>query len=204
MAMIPDLETYFHGLVPPRNELLRRLEKEADQERIPIVGPVVGELLFILARAMGVGRILELGTATGYSAIFLAQALEPDGRLLSLEVDPAMAGRAQGNIAAAGLSGRVDVRLGDAQTLLTTLEGPFDLIFMDIDKEGYLPALAPCHRLLRPGGLLVVDNTGFEGAADFNQALWKDRRWRAVNFLASLPQHSPYHDGLALAVKVAS
>lgn len=204
MAMILELEDYFRGLVPTRQELLRRLEEEAEKERIPIVGPVVGELLFILARAMGARRILELGTATGYSAIFLAQAVAPEaGQVLSLELDPAIAARARQNLAEAGLAAWVEVRLGDARTLMAALNGPFDLIFMDIDKESYLPALAGCRRLLRLGGLLVADNTGFLGAADFNQALLADRRWRAVNLLAHLPQHSPEKDGLALAVKVA-
>jgi predicted O-methyltransferase YrrM len=203
MAMIPDLDHYFQGLVPQRTELMRRLEVEADQERIPIVGPVVGELLFILARAMGARQILELGTATGYSAICLAQAVAPEsGQVVTLEADPAMVRRAQDNIAAAGLSDRVKVKIGDALTLMATLNVTFDLIFMDIDKEGYLPSLAGCHRLLRLGGLLVVDNTGFQGAADFNQALMTDRRWRAVNLLTMLPQHSPEKDGLALAVKI--
>jgi predicted O-methyltransferase YrrM len=86
---------------------------------------------------------------------------------------------------------------------MNDLTGPYDLIFMDINKEGYLPALADCHRLLRQGGLLVADNTGFQGAADFNQALLTDRRWRSVNLLALLPSHSPEKDGLALAVKMA-
>lgn len=204
MTMIPDPENYFQNFLPPRTELLQRLEAEAAQERIPIVGPVVGELLFILASAMGARRILELGTATGYSAIFLAQAVAPAaGRVLTLEADPAMARRAQDNIGAAGLAAQVEVQIGDAQALMASLTGPFDLIFLDIDKEGYLPALAGCHRLLRPGGLLVVDNTGFQGAADFNQALWTDRRWRSVNLLALLPRHSPAKDGLALAVKMA-
>jgi caffeoyl-CoA O-methyltransferase len=205
MAMIPELEQYFKGLVPQRTELMRRLEVEADQERIPIVGPVVGELLFILARAMGARQILELGTATGYSAICLAQAVAPmAGEVITLEVDPAMAQRAKDNIAKAGWSDRVKVKIGDALTLMATLNVSFDLIFMDIDKEGYLPSLAGCHRLLRLGGLLVVDNTGFQGAADFNQALMTDRRWRAVNLLTMLPQHSPERDGLALAVKMAA
>ena len=105
MAMIPDLEPYFKGLVPQRTELLQRLEAEAEQERIPIVGPVVGELLFILARAMGARRILELGTATGYSAICLAQAVAAEsGQVVTLEADPAMARHARENIAVAGLS----------------------------------------------------------------------------------------------------
>lgn len=203
MTMIPDLEEYFRALVPRRLDLLQALEAEAEQERIPIVGPVVGELLFILARAMGARQILELGAATGYSAIYLGQAVAPvSGRVTTLEIDPAMAQRARQNLAAAGLADRVDVRLGDARTVMAALNGPFDLIFLDIDKEGYLPALAGCHRLLRLGGLLVADNTGFQGAADFNQALLADTRWRAVNLLALLPRHSPNQDGLALAVKV--
>jgi caffeoyl-CoA O-methyltransferase len=203
MAMIPDLETYFRGFLPPRAELLLSLEEEAERERIPIVGPVVGELLFILARAAGARFILELGTATGYSTIFLAQALEPEpGQVVTLEADPAMAQRARKNMAAAGLEDRVEVKIGDAQALMATMQGPFDLIFLDIDKEGYLPALAGCQRLLRLGGLLVVDNTAFQGAADFNQALRADRRWRSVNLLTMLPQHSPEKDGLALAVKM--
>jgi predicted O-methyltransferase YrrM len=202
--MIDALENYFRELVPPRPEILQRLEAEAEQERIPIVGPVVGELLFILARAMGARRILELGTATGYSAIYLAQAVACElGKVITLEIDPGMGRRARDNLAAAGLSDRVEVRVGDAQALMAGLSGPFDLIFMDIDKEGYLPALSNCHRLLRRGGLLVVDNTGFAGATDFNQALLTDRRWRSVNLLTMLPRHSPEKDGLALAVKMA-
>jgi caffeoyl-CoA O-methyltransferase len=204
MTMIPDLEKYFRGFLPPRAELLLRLEAEAEQERIPIVGPVVGELLFILARAMQARRILELGTATGYSTIYLAQAVVPEsGQVLTLELDPAMAQRAERNISTAGLSHRVEVKIGPAQALMADLSGPFDLIFMDIDKEGYLPALAGCHQLLRLGGLLIVDNTGFQGAADFNRALANDRHWRSVNLLTSLPRHSPEKDGLALAIKIA-
>ena len=143
MAMISDLENYFRSLVPPRGELLQRLEAEAAREHIPIVGPVVGELLFILARVMGARRILELGTATGYSAIYLAQAVAPEsGQVITLENNPDMARRARENIASAGLSERVEVQIGDARTLMASLDGNFDLIFMDIDKEGYLPALA--------------------------------------------------------------
>jgi caffeoyl-CoA O-methyltransferase len=205
MAMISDLENYFRGLAPQRPELLRRLEAEAGQERIPIVGPVVGELLFILARIMGAGKILELGTATGYSAIYLAQAMAPaSGKVITLELNPVMAGRALANIAAAGLSERIEVKIGDSRTLMAALDDVFDLIFMDIDKECYLPALSDCHRLLRRGGLLVVDNTGFEGAADFNQALLSDNRWRSVNLLSFLPEHSPEKDGVALAVKLTA
>ena len=96
--MMPDLEGYFRDLVPKSDALLLGLEEEADRESIPIVGPVVGELLFVLARATGATRILELGTATGYSGIFLGRACaEIGGRVVSLEFDEAMAARARAN-----------------------------------------------------------------------------------------------------------
>jgi caffeoyl-CoA O-methyltransferase len=202
-AMLADLEGYFRGFVPPRDELLQELEDEAQREAIPIVGPVVGELLFILARATGAALILELGTATGYSGIYLARGCEPvQGRLLSLEMNETMAARARANFARAGLTGRVEVRVGEALSSLAALSGPFDLIFLDIDKESYLPALDHCQRLLRPGGLLVADNVGFAGAADFNREIFQRREFRTVHLLGLLPRHSPEHDGLSLAVRV--
>jgi caffeoyl-CoA O-methyltransferase len=202
-AMIADLEGYFRGFAPPRDELLQELEDEAQRESIPIVGPVVGELLFILARATGAALILELGTATGYSGIYLARGCEPvQGRLLSLELDDAMAARARANFARAGLTGRVEVKVGEALSSMAALSGPFDLIFLDIDKESYLPALDHCQRLLRPGGLLVADNVGFAGAADFNREIFKRPEFRTVHLLALLPRHSPERDGLSLAVRM--
>jgi caffeoyl-CoA O-methyltransferase len=203
-AMIPDLEGYFRGLVPPGDAVLQELEEEALHESIPIVGPLVGELLFVLARATGAARILELGTATGYSSIFLGRACaESNGRVVSLEVDEAMANRARANLARAGLAEVVEVRVGEALQLMAAMGETFDLIFLDIDKESYLPALSHCRRLLKAGGLLVADNTGFTGAADFNQEILSHPAWRVVHLLSFLPRHSPEHDGLTLAVKMA-
>jgi caffeoyl-CoA O-methyltransferase len=201
--MMPDLEGYFRDLVPEGDALLLELEEEAAREAIPIVGPVVGELLFVLARATGAARILELGAATGYSAIFLGRAAAASqGRVITLEHDEAMAARARANLSRAGLARVVEVRVGEALRLMAAMSGPFDLIFLDIDKESYLPALAQAQRLLRLGGLLVADNVGFSGAADFNRELFKNPAWRAVHLLSLLPRHSPEQDGLALAVRV--
>jgi len=202
-AMINDLEALFREFIPPRDDLLLKLEEEARNENIPIVGPLVGELLFILARATQARRVLELGTATGYSAIYLAWGMEPqDGRVVTLELDPQMAVRARANCAAAGLDGRVEVRQGQALELMDGLAGPFDLIFLDIDKESYLPALDRSHRLLRLGGLLIADNVGFAGAQDFNREIFRRPEWRVAPLLCFLPNHSPERDGLSLAVKV--
>ncbi|MFW6127313.1 MAG: O-methyltransferase [Thermodesulfobacteriota bacterium] len=202
-AMINDLEALFREFIPPRDDLLLKLEEEARNENIPIVGPLVGELLFILARATQARLVLELGTATGYSAIYLARGLDPqNGRVVTLELDPQMAARARSNCAQAGLDGRVEVRQGQALELMEGLAGPFDLIFLDIDKESYLPALDRSHRLLRPGGLLIADNVGFAGAQDFNREIFRRPEWRVAPLLCFLPNHSPERDGLSLAVKV--
>ena len=203
-AMIPDLEAHFREFIPPRDELLRTLEEEAEREHIPIVGPLVGELLFILARATQARRVLELGTATGYSAIYLARGCEPEkGRVVTLELEADMATRARANCARAGVGERVEVREGEALLLMEGIAGPFDLIFLDIDKESYLAALTHCQRLLRVGGLLVADNVGFTGAVAFNREIFRQPEWRVAPLLCFLPAHSPERDGLSLAVKVA-
>lgn len=201
--MIPDLDEYFRQLVPKRDALLVALEEEAEQEGIPIVGPVVGELLFILARATQAAQILELGTATGYSGIYLAGACEAfGGRVVTLEKDPDMARRAQVNFEKAGLKDRVEIVVGDAFEEMSKMQGPFDFAFLDIDKESYAGALVHCERLLKPGGLLVADNVAFQGADQFNRLVSAHLHWRAVHLLSLLPQHSPERDGLCLAVRV--
>lgn len=201
--MMPHLESYFRGFVPRRDELLLELEREAQTEGIPIVGPLVGELLFILARLSGAVNILELGTATGYSTIHLARGCRPAlGQVITLEWDESMAARARDNFVRAGLARHIEVRVGEALQLMAGMTEPFDFIFMDIDKESYLPALPHCHRLLKQGGLLFTDNVGFAGADSFNREIFAAADWRTVNLLGFLPFHSPEQDGLSLALRV--
>jgi predicted O-methyltransferase YrrM len=201
--MIPDLQNYFRQFVPQRHEHLSNLEKEALREGIPIVGPVVGELLYILARFSRALHILELGTATGYSAIYLALACqETNGRLITLERNSDMAKRARANLAQTGLGNRVTVKVGDAIELMAEMEESFDLIFMDIDKDQYNRALLHCSRLLRIGGLLVTDNIGFKGTEAFSRYIFNHDQWRTVHLLALLPGHSPEDDALSLALRV--
>jgi predicted O-methyltransferase YrrM len=201
-VMIPEMEDYFRGFIPPRDALLLELEEEAARESIPIVGPVVGEFLYILARATGAKKILELGTASGYSAIYLARALPDGGKVITLELNPDMASRARANFLKAGLASRVKVREGQALESMAAMTETFDLIFLDIDKESYAPALPHCRRLLKLGGLLLVDNVGFAGADAFNREIFAAKSWRAVHLLSFLPQHSPEKDALTLAVRV--
>ena len=200
--LIEDLEGYFRNQVPGRDALLLGLEHEAREEGIPIVGPVVGHLLYLLVRAIQGRKVLELGTASGYSAIFLGRACrENGGRLVTLEWDPVMAERAKANLQRAELSPLAEVLVGSALELMESMEGSYDLIFMDLDKEYYLPALSSCRRLLRPGGLLIVDNVGFQGAEPFNKKISSDPDWLAIPLLAFLPGHSPEQDGLMIALR---
>ncbi len=201
--MIPDPESYFKQFVPPRDALLLELEEEAGREEIPIVGPVVGELLFLLARVTRAKRILELGTATGYSAIYLARAIiDRAGQLVTLETDNDMAERAMANFQKAGLQHCIEVKVGDAFEEMSGLTDAFDFIFMDIDKEHYTHVLDHCRRLLRVGGLLLADNVGFKDAADFNRMIFDDRHWKSIHLFTFLPLHSPEWDGLCMAVRI--
>lgn len=200
--MIPDLEGYFRQFIPSRDSLLLELEEEARQEGIPIVGPVVAELLYILVRASLARQILELGTATGYSAIYLARACdELNGQVVTLENDAGMASRARANFEKAGLAHRIQVRVGDAVEEIAGMSKPFDFIFMDIDKEDYVTVVPHCTRLLKSGGLLVTDNVGFRAAEDFNRSISDNPQWRTVHLLSLLPLHSPEQDGLCLALR---
>ncbi len=200
-AIVDNPDAYFSQFVPKRDKLLLELEAEAQRDAIPIVGPVVGELLFILAHVCGAKRILELGTATGYSTIFLASACDDvAGRVITLEQDAAVAEKALNNFKKAGLQHRIELRVCDALQELATLDTFFDLIFMDIEKEDYQRALPHFRNCIKKGGLLVVDNVAFKGADGFNRAIFEQADWRAVSLFSYLPLHSPEYDGICLAI----
>ena len=132
------------------------------------VSPSQGKLLHVLAKTMGARRILELGTLGGYSAIWLARALPPDGRLITVEADARHADVARRNFARAGVASRVDLRVGRGLDVLPDLEaeraGPFDFVFIDADKVNYPHYLDWAIRLCHPGSLIVADNVVRKGA----------------------------------------
>jgi caffeoyl-CoA O-methyltransferase len=201
-VMVENPTVYFSQWICTRTNLLREMESEAADQGIPIVGPVVGRLLYLLARLRKAGRILELGTATGYSAIFMGEACrENPGRIISLEIDPEMAERARHNIARAGLAGFIEVRCDDARSALATFDQKVDMIFLDVEKQDYAKLLPMLSRIMEPNGLLVADNTGFKDAHRFNAAIHEDTMWTSVNLWAFLPGHSPSQDGLCIAVR---
>ncbi len=162
--LTPDpVRVYLAGLRRDPHERLTLIDREGRAEGLPLVQPDTGALLHSLALACGARRILEIGTAIGYSTLWLATALPADGMMITLEYDDARAARAREHFAEAGFADRVSVMVGDAARLLHKVAGPFDLIFQDSDKKLYEPMLDRLVDVLRPGGLLVVDNVLWSG-----------------------------------------
>lgn len=127
------------------------------------VAPVAGKLLHLLTRMSGAKRVLEIGTLGGYSTIWLARAVAPEGLVTTIEAEPEIAEIARASIDAAGVGDRVDILIGRAADVLPTLTGPFDLVFIDADKESNTIYLDYAARLGRPGTVVVLDNIGREG-----------------------------------------
>jgi predicted O-methyltransferase YrrM len=211
--IVPDaVERYLAGLNQLADPLLRELEREGNEQHLPIVDAEVGGLLRVLATAIGSRRILEVGTAIGYSGIWLAGALPADGMLLTMEVDAKRAKVARDNFARSGLAGRVSVIVGDAMRMIAKVSGPFDLIFQDGDKGQYSPLLDRLVDLLRPGGLLITDNVLWDGEVvpGFRPKRTRDAAdTRAIaEYNERLNRHSalmtvivPLRDGVAISVK---
>jgi predicted O-methyltransferase YrrM len=207
------------NLVPADPVLGAALQASADAGLPQIsVSPSQGKLLHLLARAQGARTILEIGTLGGYSAIWLARALPPGGRLVTLEAEPRHAEVARANLARAGLADVAEVRVGPAQDTLPQLHaagaGPFDLIFIDADKQGYPGYLQWSLRLSRPGSVIIADNVVRDGAvADpGSQDANVQGVRRFIELMAAEPRvaataiqtvGSKGYDGFAMAVVVA-
>jgi caffeoyl-CoA O-methyltransferase len=200
---------YIAGLFSAEDELLASLREEADRTGLPpiAISADEGRLLQVLLTAINARRVLEVGTLGGYSAICMARALPPGGRLVSIEIDPVHAEFARRYMARAGLADRVDIRIGRALDVLPSLDGEqFDAIFLDADKEPLPTYFEWGLRLVRPGGLIIGDNALWGGRAyegeepdertrgvrEFNRRMATDSRVLSIIV--------PTHDGVAVAV----
>jgi predicted O-methyltransferase YrrM len=162
--IVPDpVEHYLSSLNRSADSVLKAIARAGEERNLPLVDAEVGALLRTLALAAGATRILEIGTAIGYSGIWLAGALPDGGSLLTMEMNADRAREARDNFERAGLADRVNVIVGDAQRMLSKVAGPFDVIFQDGDKQLYSPLLDRLVTLLRPGGLLITDNVLWDG-----------------------------------------
>ncbi|RMG99352.1 MAG: methyltransferase [Deltaproteobacteria bacterium] len=211
LALAPVLETYVREHAPPEPDVLARLRAKTEAE-VPmaqmLVGPVEGALLRLLVRLLGARSVLEIGTFTGYSAISMALAMPPDGRLVTCDVDETTGRIAQAFIDEAGLSAVVERRIGPALSTIAELARigtVFDLVFIDADKGNYPAYLDATADLVRPGGLVVADNTLWGGhvvrplddatraIARFNEKIAADPRFESLLL--------PVRDGVTIALR---
>ena len=211
--IVPDaIERYLAGLNHLVDPVLTEIARTGEREDLPLIDAEVGALLRILAVAVGATRILEIGTAIGYSGIWLAGALPSGGMLVTFEMDEARARRARENFTRARVADRANVIVGDVQRMLAKVAGPFDLIFQDGDKRLYTSLLDRLVALLRPGGLLVTDNVLWDGevAPGFKKKLTRDPAdTKAIaEYNERLNAHPelmtaivPLRDGVAISVK---
>jgi predicted O-methyltransferase YrrM len=206
-----DVERYLDGLRPERSPLVREMEDLADHDGVPIVEWETARLLATLVRALQPRRVLEVGTAIGYSTLHMAEQLPEGGRIVTLERDPRRISQARGFLGRAGVLERVEIVEGDALETLPEVEGPLDLIFLDATKGEYRRYLELAEAKASERAVLLVDNllmggaaaTGdrssgwraesLEAARELNAELTRSERW-----LGSL---LPVGDGVGFAVR---
>lgn len=159
----PEIEGYLHHLLPPREPVVAEMEALAEKNHFPIVGPLVGRFLYQLALVHRAERVLELGSGFGYSAYWFAKGLPKTGRVICTEGSADRIAQGIDFLRRAGLENQVEFRQGDALELIAQTEGPFDILFCDIDKASYPGALSLGLPRLRSGGLFIADNVLWSG-----------------------------------------
>ncbi len=200
---------YLHTLFPAKDSFLQALELYAKENEVPIVHPEVRALLTFLCKLQKPARILEVGTAIGYSAIVFGRELPEDGRLITVEREPDMTVKALENIQKAGLSDKIRVIEGEALEVLSCLNSKFDLVFIDAAKGYYHEFFELILPLLNDGGLIVSDNVLYKGMTATDELVKRRQKTivgRMRDYLEMLCNHDklttsvlPIGDGVALS-----
>ena len=158
-----EIDGYLGRWAANDDPVLAEMERLASERGFPIVGPQVGRFLLTLARSIDARQVLELGSGFGYSAWWFATAVGPGGRVILTEGSEENGAAARSFLDRAGLGARVEVRVGDGLQIAREYDGPFDIVFNDIDKHDYPRALPVALERLRPGGLFITDNMLWQG-----------------------------------------
>jgi predicted O-methyltransferase YrrM len=205
MITNPEIERYILDLLPRRDAVLAEMEGYAAQHDIPIIGPVVATFFAQLVEIRRARRIFELGSAIGYSTIWLARAAGPGAEVHYSDGSAENAAMARAWFERAGVLDRITIHVNDALAAMAAIPGDFDLIFNDVDKEGYPAVLKAVASRLRPGGLFLTDNTLWHGrvvkpddetsaaVVAFNRSLFAHR-----DFFTSM---LPIRDGVTVAIR---
>jgi caffeoyl-CoA O-methyltransferase len=201
------VDFYLYDITPARDPVLTEMERQAKDRDIPIVGPVVGRVLFQYAQAIGAKTVFELGSAIGYSTIWWARAVGEGGRVIYTDGDRKNAEEARRYFQQAGVLDRIEIRVGDALELLSEERAQFDVVFNDVDKEDYPRVLRLVPPRLRRGGLFITDNVLWRGQvaeevktderasviAEFNRQLYTSK-----DFFTTI---LPLRDGVSVATR---
>jgi len=206
--LVPAIDRYVNDILPKRDPVLAEMERLAERENIPIVGPACSRLLALMAEVSGAKRIFEMGSAIGYSAVWLARAAGRGSKLYYTDSDPKNLTRAKDFLRRAGVASRVEMLLGDALASFRRTPGIFDMIFIDVNKHQYPAALRLALPRLRRGGLLAVDNILWSGRVAY-KAKAGDKDTRTIQqFNRSLyankdlfPVIVPLRDGVVICRK---
>jgi caffeoyl-CoA O-methyltransferase len=204
-----DVDKYIYDLLPARDPVVQEMESYAEERRVPIIGPAVARLLTLLVQVSGAVRIFEMGSAIGYSTIWLARAAGPKAKVFYTDGNPENARRAQEYFRKAGVAKRINVEVGNALELVKKTPGKFDFIFNDVDKHQYPDALKAALPKLQRGGLFVTDNTLWSGKAARSAAA-EDEHTRGVQEFNRMvyaskelfPVLIPLRDGVTVCRKV--
>jgi len=204
-----EINTYLDGLVPERHPALLEMEEVARKTDFPIIGPACGHLCYQLARLIGARQVFELGSGFGYSTAWFAKAVKENGGGTVHHVvwDEKLSTRARHYLGAMGLDDVVTFHVSEAVATLKEHRGPFDIVFNDIDKDGYPAALSVIVDRVRPGGLLITDNMlwsarildekdqspATQGVRDITRLVCADKRW--------IPSIVPLRDGMLVALR---
>jgi len=201
------VEDYLYSILPARDPVLTEIEAEAAKRDIPIVGPVVGRVLYQLAQLGGAKTVFEMGSAIGYSTIWWARAVGEDGKVIYTDSDAKNAQQARRYFERAEVSDRITIKTGDALELLSEEKHHFDVIFNDVDKEDYPRVFRLALPKLRKGGLFITDNVLWSGKVAEKHP--KEGSTKAILEFNRLLYNSPdlfttilpIRDGVAVAIK---
>lgn len=213
MEFIPsDLALYAESHTSPEPEVLRQLNRETHAKVLSprmLSGHMQGRVLALLSHLMKPVRVLEIGTYTGYSAISLAEGLAEGGKVITLDVNEELENMVREYIERAGMTGKIDFRIGKAADLIPQLNETFDLVFIDADKANYALYYDLVFEKVRPGGLIIADNVLWSGKVVQPEATKKDKELRAILAFNQMIQQDnrvenvllPLRDGLMVVRK---
>jgi len=201
------VEDYLYSILPARDPVLTEIEAEAAKRDIPIVGPVVGRVLYQLAQLGGAKTVFEMGSAIGYSTIWWARAVGEDGKVIYTDGDAKNGQQARRYFERAEVTDRITIKTGDALELLSEEKHHFDVIFNDVDKEDYPRVFRLALPKLRKGGLFITDNVLWSGKVAEKHP--KEGSTKAILEFNRLLYNSPdlfttilpIRDGVAVAIK---